>query len=80
MDSRNEFVRSGFSKFCQWGRMKNVEFETPYKGGPVPLWKNISAIWFKRLSMVSFVFFVTCMIEFIIIQQAFKGPQKELLD
>ena len=67
MDSRNEFVRAAFTKFCQWGRMQPVIFEEPYKGGPVPLWKNISAIWFKRLSMVSFLFFVICMIEFVII-------------
>lgn len=57
-----------------------MEFEQPYKGGPTPLWKNISVIWFTRLSSISIVFFAACMIEFILIQQLYKGPQKELLD
>ena len=78
MDSRNEFVRFAFLNFCQWGRMHPVEFEQPYKGGMVPLWKNISVVWQSRLAMVSFVFFIVCMIEYVVIQQAFKVPQLAL--
>ena len=52
----------------------------PYKGGPTPLWKNVSQTWFTGLFAVSLVFFVVCMIEFVIIQTAFKGPQKKLME
>jgi hypothetical protein len=74
MDSRNEYVRLIFKKFCQWGNRKIVEFEIPYKGGPVPLWANISVPYFQKLGGVSIIFFIICLAEYIVIDRFLKAP------
>ena len=60
-------MRWGYYKFCQWGVKKVVEFEKPYKGGPTPLWGNVSERWFMVLSNISLVFFFTVFVEYVII-------------
>ena len=57
-----------------------VKFETPYKGGPVPLWKNISPEFFGKLSSVSAVFLVVCVGEYVFIENFRKGPEEELME
>ena len=41
MDSRNEYVRSIYHNYCGWGRRIIVYHERPYKGGLVPILKNV---------------------------------------
>ena len=80
MDSRNSLVRDAYWKFCLWGKNTIVEYEQPYKGGPVPLWKNISVPIYSKLSMGSIVFFATCLIEYMVIERGFRRPNEILLE
>ena len=77
MDSRNAAVRLGFSLFCNWGRPKIVKFDKPYKGGPTPLWKNVSLEWFKRLANASLIFLIACGIEFWNLEVNLREPEYE---
>ena len=69
MDSRNEFVRRAYFRFCNWGQRTTVKLELPYKGGPTPLWGNFSVSWFENLGAVSAVFLIVCLLEYILIEQ-----------
>ena len=69
MDSRNGSVRDAYFKFCNWGIRTKVVYEEPYKGGPTPLWKNISVPYFERLSAISIVFLIACIIEYILVDR-----------
>uniref|UniRef100_A0A7S3CKF5 Uncharacterized protein n=1 Tax=Strombidium rassoulzadegani TaxID=1082188 RepID=A0A7S3CKF5_9SPIT len=75
MDSRNEFVRQAYFRFCNWGKRIVVEHSKPYKGGPTPLLKNISIPYFQKLSAVSLIFFILCMVEYIVIEEVYRKPQ-----
>ena len=67
MDSRNEYVRSIYHNYCGWGKRIIVVHETPYKGGFVPIFKNVGTKIQNILSMVSFVFLITCIVELVIL-------------
>ena len=46
----------------------------------MPLWKNISPDYFSKLSNVSALFLVTCLFEYVYIENFNKGPEEELKD
>ena len=80
MDSRNAIVRNFYWQFCLWGKSKIIYYEKPYKGGPVPMWKNISIPIQSKLSSVSIIFFLVCIIEYAVIARVFQAPQLALLE
>ena len=41
---------------------------------------NISVNYFEKLSAVSLIFFITCLVEFIVIEEVYRKPEKILLD
>ena len=69
MDSRNALVRQVWMEYCQWGVPTVNEIEQPYKGGPVPLLRNIQAGIFSKLSIASCCFMVVCLFEAVIISK-----------
>ena len=73
MDSRNSTVRWAYFKFCSWGVRTPVLFENPYKGGPTPMWANISKEVFGRLSKVSIIFLFVVIGDMIYIEAAFRN-------
>ena len=66
-------------EYCQWGVATVVEAEQPYKGGPVPLWRNIQPGIFAKLSVASTCFLVVCLLESVVIIQFRQKPEKENL-
>ena len=82
MDSRNGLVRSLHAKFCVWGASacRPVALEEPYKGGPSPLLRNVGIEIQQRLAQMSGIFLLVCGIEYMILEIAYKGPEKDNLD
>ena len=79
MDSRSELVRIAYKSFCNWGQTKVVRFDKPYKGGPTPVWKNVSEEWFQKLARASLVFLLVCAVEYLYLEGSLRGPEYEKL-
>lgn len=80
MDSRSEYVRYFYNRFCAKGYRTKVLFSEPYKGGPTPLWKNIGKPNFYRLMSVSAILLVATAFEFVYMEVALRSVEKEKLE
>ena len=74
MNSKIPFIRKVFHKIHLMGSRTIVKLEEPYRGGPTPLWENISFPHFQVISLVSSIFFLIYLIEICIIGTLISDP------
>ena len=66
MDSSNPLVRRCYRSLCRWGKKTTISYQTPYAGGPTPLFRSPQRRFFIAFTVVNLLVFTVLIITYIV--------------